>query len=119
MSEKHSRKTTIVLSGLEIDVEVEFTIHSWGAPQTWDDPAEPAEIDIDSVVAVDTGLDLTHTLPYRDLWCPPNRDGNYWVNGYHRKEINFLEGYTDRTIEFSLLEEIHENLHDYDSFWDY
>lgn len=117
MSEQHSRKTTINLCGLEIDVDVEFTIYSWGAPQTWNDPAEPAEIEIDRVTAIGTGIDFTHVLPTLDLWCPPNRDGTYWVQQGNR--FNFLEHWCDRTIEFSLLEEIHENLSDYESYYDW
>lgn len=36
------------------DITVDYSVSSWGAPATWDDPAEAVEIDVEGAFVDDT-----------------------------------------------------------------
>lgn len=59
MATTRTYRTTIEFYGLEVEVDVEYTIHNWGNPGNgWDEPPEGADFEIDSVTSTLTGRDL-------------------------------------------------------------
>jgi hypothetical protein len=133
MNRESTATCTITIGGLETDVCVLFTVTSWGAPGTWEDPPEPPEFDITDVRYDDESgrsiYDLCDTT--RDLWGPAVYAGGYWQiqhgpgmakAGWRSVELDGPRSYpaycrigfnspwgTNRTLLDSLYEQVADN----------
>lgn len=57
MPDTRTLNTVLEICGLECRVEVEYKITSYGTPDSWEEPGDPPECEILSVVDTDTGRD--------------------------------------------------------------
>lgn len=133
----HTREMTAIIGGIERTLSVSFTVHSFGSPDSWDEPGDPAELEIEAIHDAETDRDLTdfcHSV--RDLWGSPIKITNYGRNAwappnpmldailgervssvlgdffaYHPPHLRLEVQSIAETIE----QEIHENLHEYES----
>lgn len=69
----HFAEVIKTIGGLEMELEVEFKVTSWGSCATWDDPGDSPEIEIISIKTYE-GRDLTKLCAEtRDLWGQPSQ----------------------------------------------
>lgn len=55
----HTRTSEILLCGIPVEVEVSFTVHSFGTPDGWREPGDPPEVEIEAIHSTLTDRDLT------------------------------------------------------------
>ena len=113
--------TSINLLGLDIEVEVEYKITSYGSGPSWEHPGDPAEIEIHRVVSAE-GVDLTNACNRPDgvdilsrIWIAPRDPIKAWITNpismgdrtpahtYRTELYNAAESIADR-IEAEIFE---------------
>jgi hypothetical protein len=118
------------IMGIEFELEVEFTVYSWGWPDSYWEPGDPAELEIDSVVSKVTGIDWRDYLETaRDLDIKKHKnfrtgiESNAYGYGFDlthdwrtgKPKLTFNK---NRTLLEVLETEIHENLSEHEPQFD-
>lgn len=125
-----TRTTTVEICGVERDVEVDFTVESFGTPDGYFEPGDPPEISVNKVWYADdpTERDVSQVLSeLRDLVTPYVQQYGYGFDVQHGyyvgdplrpldrrhvpPKVTFNKG---RSILEAVEEEIYSNLHEYE-----
>jgi hypothetical protein len=128
----YTRETTIDTGLVERDVVVEFVVHSWGTPDSYYEPGDPAEIVIVSAAFADApDVDVLGWLSEaRDLSIPS--PGWPWINHGFKITLGYTSGdplrpetwrsqppkvtfNDDRTLLDVIEADVHDHLSDYES----
>lgn len=87
-------KTTLILpsSGIEVEVEAHFQVTAWPTMDTYFEPGDPAEIEIEEVFGVHSDLDMSPTLA-REIYSED-------AYGHRTSLLDYLEGYILENVDF-------------------
>lgn len=135
MATECSRDMYLDIMGVEFEFDVEFEVYSFGSPDSWQEPGDPAELSITSAINKLTGVDWRDKLgDMKDLSLKYHTNhitketklaygyGFKVWNNYNHKPVAIILN-DGRSLLDVLEAEIHENLNDhlpsYDDYGDY